>query len=281
MIHTEETISVLMSVYKKERPEFLNEALNSVWTAQSVKPNQIVLVEDGVLTDGLYSVILDWKSKLGEVLTLVTNTTNLGLTKSLNIGVTYVTSSLIARMDSDDRSASDRFKKQRDFLSSHPDIDIVGGTLQEFDDNNPCLNLRHYPQSHKDVVAMIHKACPLAHPTVMMRTNIFRDGNLHYDERYRTSQDIALWYDAIFAGHRIANIPDVTVYFRRSGDVYKRRSKAKAWNEFKIYCKGIKRLYGLFTLKYVYPFARLLFRLMPIIVVKWGYNSSLRKRVAE
>ena len=56
--------SVLISVYAKERSEFLDKALESVWDSQTLKPSQIVLVEDGPLTEELDMTILKWKSKL-------------------------------------------------------------------------------------------------------------------------------------------------------------------------------------------------------------------------
>lgn len=42
--------SILLSVYKSERAEYLNEALNSIYNDQVIKPTEIVLVQDGPLT---------------------------------------------------------------------------------------------------------------------------------------------------------------------------------------------------------------------------------------
>lgn len=275
------TISVLISVYKSEKAPFLDEAIHSIWTEQTMKPSQIVLVEDGLLTDELYAVIAKWKDQLGDVLTIIKNDENIGLTKSLNKGIKHVTSKYIARMDSDDRSVSDRFELQVEYLQRNGDVDIVGGFLQEFDSENPCLNVRRYPTTPDEAKRNIYKVSPLAHPSVMMRTKLFTEDSLSYNEKYRTSQDIALWFDAVCTGHKIGNIDKVLICFRRDGDVYKRRSKAKAWNEFKIYCDGINRMYGIISLKYIYPISRLIFRLMPIYVVRWGYNSKLRTKIAE
>ena len=274
------TISVLISVYQSEKADYLNRALESVWDDQTLKPNQIVLVEDGTLGEALRDVVDSWKEKLGDVLTIVKNETNLGLTKSLNRGLQKVTTDLVARMDSDDISTPQRFELQMKYMEQHPDIDVLGGSLQEFDDENSCLNVRHYPLTHEDVLKTMYKVCPVAHPTVMMRKRMF-DSGLKYNEKYRMSQDIALWYDAVIAGFHIANIEEITILFRRANDVYKRRSRVKAWNEFCIYMNGIKRLYGMFTLKYIYPIARLIFRLMPVWIVKWGYQSKLRRVVSE
>ena len=114
----------------------------------------------------------------------------------------------------------------------------------------------------------------------MMRKRMFDEG-LHYDERYRMSQDIKLWYDAILAGYKMANLPDVCLYFRQQGDVFRRRSRVKAWNEFKIYMNGIYRMHGLFTPAYRYPIARYIFRNLPPSLVKKIYESGMRKRVLE
>lgn len=274
------TLSVIISVYQTENPKYFEEALKSIWDDQTRKPEQIVLVEDGPLTEGLYNVVNTWKEKLGDALCVCQNETNLGLTKSLNIALDHVTSDLVARMDSDDRSDARRFERQEAYLESHPDVNIVGGALQEFDETHECLNIRQYPQTHEEVKKYIMKACPLAHPSVMMRMKMFRE-SLRYDERYRMSQDIQLWFDAILKGYHIGNIPEVVLYFRREGNVFKRRSRVKAKNEFKIYMNGIYRMHGLWTTAYRYPIARYIFRNLPTPVVKWIYGSRLRTKVLK
>lgn len=274
------SISVLISVYKSEKSEYLDKALKSVWDDQTLKPNEIILVEDGPLGKDLQDVIKSWKKYLNDKLILIHNETNLGLTKSLNKGVRFVNSEYIARMDSDDISDPMRFERQINYLQKHPEIDVLGGSLQEFNDENPKLNVRHYPLTPESCRKYIVKASPLAHPTVMMRKRIF-DNGITYNERYRTSQDIALWFEILSEGYKIANIPEVTIYFRRDNDVFKRRNRSKAINEFKIYMNGIKSLYGIYSIAYIYPIARLVFRMMPTSFVKWVYGSSIRKKVVE
>lgn len=277
-------ITVLLSVYKNEKPEYLSRALSSIWDDQTLKPSQIVLVEDGPIPAELESIVDGLQLRVNAsgvaTVTVVKLPVNGGLTKALNQGLKYATGDLIARMDSDDIADPKRFERQLAYLEEHPEVDIVGGSLQEFDRENECLNIRHYPLTHEEACRYIVKACPLAHPAVMMRRRIFDEG-LWYDERYRMSQDIKLWFDAIMAGYRIGNIPEVVLYFRREGDVFRRRSRAKAWNEFKIYMNGIYRMKGLLTPAYIYPIARYCFRLLPPTVVKWIYGSKLRKKVLE
>lgn len=273
-------ISVLISVYKSEKPEFLEQALCSVWDNQFLKPDEVILIKDGPLGNNLDLIISAWKNKLGNKLQIVINQENLGLTKSLNKGLKVAKFDLIARMDSDDISAPVRFRRQKEYLDAHPDIAIVGGSLQEFDSENKNLGIRHYPKTNDEVFRYIYKASPLAHPAVMMRKNIFEKG-ISYNENYRTSQDIALWFDVLKAGYKIGNIDDVIVYFRRDGDVFKRRSRSKAKNELKIYIKGIRSLYGLMTWKYIYPLVRYCFRMMPEFLIRNIYNSKARKRILQ
>lgn len=277
------TISVLMSVYGTETGKNLDRALRSVWDDQTLKPSQIVLVEDGPIPTELEEIVQSYKFKVSEgdgTFTIVKLQENVGLTKALNAGLKQVKGELIARMDSDDISEPHRFERQVKYLEEHPEVDIISGSLQEFDEKNDCLNVRHYPLTHEEAVKYIVKASPFAHPAVMMRRRIFDEG-LKYDERYRMSQDIKLWFDALQAGCRFGNIPEVVLYFRREGDVYRRRSRAKAWNEFQIYMHGIYQMKGLFTTAYLFPIARYLFRNLPPIVVKWIYGSGMRKRVLE
>lgn len=274
------TISVLMSVYHSEKAEYLNRSLQSVWDDQSLKPNQIVLIEDGPLGTELHKVIDNWKERLQDVFCIVTNEKNIGLTKSLNKGIQYITSELIARADSDDISMPTRFALQEKFLAEHPDVDILGGAMQEFNEENDCLNVRRYPSTHEQARKYIMKASPLAHPSVMMRKKIFDEG-LRYNEEYRTSQDVALWFDALNADYHIANLDDIILHFRQNSSVFKRRGRAKAWNEFKIYIKGIYRKKGLFTFYYVYPLSRLLFRLMPARLIEFIYKSNMRNKMLQ
>lgn len=269
-----------MSVYESEKPEYLDRAIKSVWTDQTLKPDQIVLIEDGPLDENLHEVISKWQRQLCKKLAVVVNAKNLGFTKSLNKGIKKVKGDLIARMDSDDISHPLRFERQVNFLAAHPDVAIVGGAIQEFNDDNECLNVRHYPLDNQKVLEYIHKASPLAHPAVMMRKAMF-DNGLSYNENYRTTQDIALWFDALCSGYKIGNVKDVVLYFRRNDEVFKRRSRKKAVNEFKIYIHGIYRLFGIFSWKYIYPIMRFGFRLLPQFVIKWIYGGKIRKSVLE
>ncbi|SFU30277.1 Glycosyl transferase family 2 [Pustulibacterium marinum] len=273
------SVAVLMSVYRKEQPKYLDLAMHSIWTDQILKPTQIILVEDGALTPELYDSLEQWKQELGDVLIIHKNKENLGLTKSLNIGLNYVTAKYVARMDSDDVSLPERFSKQVAFLEAHKDIAVVGANAQEIDEDNNYTDIRVYPETNDKILSYICKATPLQHSLVMIRRSIFDEG-ITYNEEYRMTQDLALWFDVLAAGHKIANIPEILFLFRITKDTFSRRNKSKAFHEFKIYMKGIAKLKGV-TFRYVYPISRLALRLMPQRVIKLVYDSKFRKKVLK
>ena len=275
------TLSVLISVYKSEKPCYLDSSLESVIKNQTLKPNNVIIVEDGPLTTGLYDVISKWCNNPDVPITIIKNEVNMGLTKSLNRGLEYVNTDLVARMDSDDMARPNRFELQVKFFNENPNIDILGGAIHEMDENGNDLCDRYYPLDHESVCKSICKANPIAHPTVMIRKRVF-DSGLKYNERFRTNQDLALWFDCILAGYKLANLRNVILLFRRQSSVYNRRKKKKnLWREFYIYCDGIFRLNGIFTIKYAYPIMRLCLKLLPTPIVKWAYNSRIRRSTSK
>ena len=255
------SISVLMSVYNKEKPEYLRSSLESIWDEQILKPDEIILIQDGPLSDELKSKIHSFAKKVGSAFKTIKLAENVGLTKALNIGIKECTCDFIARMDSDDISTANRFRIQYDFFHVHKEIDIIGGAIEEFDDYNRIIGIRQYPLDYESFRTQICKTSPLAHPSVMFRRKIFDEGN-KYPENYRTTQDLAFWFILLKKGYKFSNINEPILKFRRIDDLYKRRSRSKAFEEFKIYINGIKSLHGL-TYYYIFPIARLIFRLLP------------------
>lgn len=269
--------SVLLSVYYKENPFFLRQSLDSVFT-QTLPPDEVVLVEDGPLTEELDAVVKEYARK-HPVLKVVPLSESRGLGRALDEGLKHCSYDLIARMDTDDISMPERFRMQVGYMRRHPDVAVVGGSIMEFNAACGCVGVRRYPETNDDVMKHICKACPCAHPAVMMRRKVF--DKVSYDGRCRTSQDLALWFDILCAGFKINNMKDVVLKFRMDGDVFRRRRGAFAKNEFKIYCKGIRRLYGFFTWRYVWPLARYLFRLLPVGVIRRVYRGGVRRRVLQ
>lgn len=120
--------AVLMSVYKNDNPEFLKTALESIYDNQTVKPDEIVVVFDGPLKDGLYKVLDEFRAGKEDVVKYYPEKVNRGLGEALRIGSELCTCDYILRMDSDDISDQHRFEKQIAYIEAHPEgmkIDTV------------------------------------------------------------------------------------------------------------------------------------------------------------
>src|SRR3954470_6980030 len=122
--------SVLMSVYFKEKPEFIKASIDSM-LSQTLKPTEIVIVFDGKLTDELYSLLDEYKNAEPQLFKYVQLEKNMGLGKALEIGITKCSYDLIARMDSDDICHPERFEKQINFMENNPDVKVLGSWIAE------------------------------------------------------------------------------------------------------------------------------------------------------
>ncbi len=273
-------ISVIIATYKGEKPEYLDRALRSIWDDQKRKPDEIVLVEDGPLTMGLCNVVDAWKEILESRLVVIEKPVNQGLAAALNDAIEVAHGDLIARMDSDDISLPDRFMLQEQYMDEHPEVDILGGSIREFNDEGTLSAVQRYPATMQEVLRTMYKASPLAHPTVMYRSSFFKAG-YRYSSKYHICEDVTMWYDAAAGGRVINSLQDVLLEFRRNPSVMQRRSREKAWSEFLAYNDGISRLYGRFSYKYIYSFMRMCFRLMPASLVSLIYDSKLRRIFAR
>lgn len=268
-------ISVLMSVYNKENPIFFDIALKSIWDDQTVKPSEIILVQDGCVSRELKDVIINWQEKLGKALKLIKNKNNIGLTKSLNKGIMECKGDFIARMDSDDISIPNRFELQIDYFRKNPKIDVLGGSMNEFNEKTTSINIRTYPKSNDKVLKKISISSPICHPSVMFRRRVFDQGN-RYDERYKTSQDIDFWFKLLKKGYSFSNLEEVIINFRIKNNFAQRRSLNKAVDEFKIYFNGTISLFG-YSYKLIFPVFRLLTRLLPSCFINILYRSKARQ----
>ena len=231
--------SVLMSIYHKEKPEYFDRAMQSIWDEQTIKPNEIVLVQDGKLTDDLYKVIEEWKIILDDILKIVPLEQNVGLGNALNIGLKECSSDLVARMDTDDICMPDRFEKQIRFFEDN-DVDIVGSYCIEVDEDENRGSLRKMPLTHQDIYNNLF-ACPLIHPTVMFKKSIIEkvDG---YDKALTRRQDYDLWFRCAKAGVKFANIDEPLLLYRFTNDTHKKQNLNLMLSQAKIGFMGVRLL---------------------------------------
>ena len=220
-------ISVLIAVYEKDNDLFLDKAFKSIWDGQIRRPDQIVLVKDGLVTDELEDVIGKWQVRLKSTLVVVPLLRNVGLALALNEGLNFCDYEFVARMDSDDISTENRFSRQEAFLEKNKTVDVVGTYVEEIDEFGSVIKEEaKLPLNHDELLDVFKKRNPLFHPTVMFRKSFFdKAGN--YCNELLLAEDLYLWYKGFLTGCRFANIPLVGLRFRRSEQFYTRRKSLK------------------------------------------------------
>ncbi len=217
--------SVLISIYYKEKAEYLNKCFESIWDKQTIKPNEIILVEDGKLTEELYFCITNLKKKLGSILKVISLRNNSGLGKALQIGLYNCNFNIIARMDTDDISYPRRFEKQLEVFKKN-NIDICSGWVAEFKDNQEnIISYRKLPEFHEKIVKYAKLRSPINHPAVMFKKDsVLKAGG------YREMlwfEDYYLWCRMINQGAKFHNIQEPLVKMRIGNGLISRRSGIK------------------------------------------------------
>ena len=214
--------SVLMSVYFKERPEFLKTSIESMMN-QTILTDDFVLMCDGPLTPELDAVINEMQTKYGNVLHVIRFKTNGGLGHALQVGVRSCKNELIARMDSDDISRPHRCEKELKILMTHPEISIVGSVIEEFSTTPDVIDAKRVvPETNESIVAFSKKRNPFNHPSVMYRKrDVLKAGNY---TTVRYMQDYYLWIDMLIAGMKGYNIQEPLVLMRADSNLFRRRS---------------------------------------------------------
>lgn len=238
-----EKISVCTSVYKNDKPEFVRVALDSMLVNQSVKPDEIILVQDGPVPEGLSLLLSEYEGKYPEVMHVIRLEKNGGLGNALRLGVESAKYDIIARMDSDDICLPDRFEKQLAYLNAHPDCDIVGGQITEFIDSpENVAGKRAVPCSNKEIYDYMKVRCAFNHPTVMFKKESVLNAGNYID--WFWNEDYYMWIRMMEQGCVFANLSDVLVNMRSGLDQYGRRGgmkyfKSEAKLQYYMYSKGI------------------------------------------
>lgn len=226
------SIAVLLTVYKKDNPDYFNTSINSI-LQQTFQDFVIYIGVDGPV-DGELDRVLKACDK-NQKIRVFRFPKNRGLACVLNDLIVEAMKNgcdYCARMDADDISQSDRFEKQIAFLKMHPQVDVVGGAIEEIDDNSVKNGkMVVYPLTHDDCRKFFRYRDPLAHPATFFRKSYFDkvakyNGkvNTWYRPEYRKNQDTMLWFDGFMSGCIFANLPDTVLNFRVAKDFYGRRN---------------------------------------------------------
>ncbi|WGL98422.1 glycosyltransferase [Arsenophonus sp. aPb] len=214
--------SVLLSIYKNEKPQFLFDSLNSIIELQILKPNEIILVKDGLLSKELDEVILFWENKYPNIIRVINLDVNMGLGKALNEGLKYCSNSWVFRMDTDDISVPDRFLKQLIFIKDNPDIVLLGSGIEEVNRSlTVSFGYKSVPITLIEIKNYLKKRNPFNHVTVAFNINAIRSVGGYQHHLYM--EDYNLWLRVIAAGYKVANIDEPLVKVRTGDSMVSRR----------------------------------------------------------
>lgn len=220
-----EKYSVLMSLYYKENPMYLCAALDSMIN-QTVKPDEIVMVYDGSLTEELYQTMERYVRQNPNLFTIVNNEKNLGLGLSLRKGLVTCKNELIARMDTDDVAVIDRCEKQLKAFDSNPTLDIIGGNIAEFISSiDEIISYRTVPSNDMLIKDYMKARCGFNHMTVMFKKKSVIDSGNYQD--WFWNEDYYLWIRMMENNCIFANIDSVLCYVRVGKEMYSRRGGIK------------------------------------------------------
>jgi glycosyltransferase involved in cell wall biosynthesis len=269
------SFSVLMSIYSKENARYFDRAMTSIWDEQTVKPSEIILVEDGKLTDELYSSISQWKEKIGSTFRIVPLEKNVGLGDALNIGLQKCSYELVARMDTDDICVNNRFEKQLKIFKNS-DIDICSSWVSEFDKNeNEIISYRKLPEQHLDIIKYAKHRCPINHPAVMYKKQAVKDAGGYVE--MILLEDYYLWGRMILNDAKFYNIEEPLVNMRAGyGQLERRRGMKYFLSEYSLH----KTFLSIGLINYLEftqnIIIRLFTRMLPKSILKYIYNIIRR-----
>lgn len=269
--------SVLMSVYIKDDPGFLKLALESIYEGQTRKPDEIVVVFDGPLTPEQHAVLEQFRVGKEQVVRYYPQEVNRGLGEALKIGSAYCTGDYIFRMDSDDISHERRFEKQIAYMEAHPEIDVLGSDIAEFDKvPEDSQRVRSCPETHADIIRMSRHRNPMNHMSVCIKRSA-----LEAVGGYQTLlllEDYYLWLRMIAAGYQLANLQESLIYARTGNGFYARRGSKKqirGWKrlqEFMLEHRMIGRVTAAVNMLYIVGFVY-----CPGWARKFAYDKLLRR----
>ena len=218
--------TVLMSVYYKEKPDYLSLSIESMLN-QTIKPDEFIIIKDGPLTPELDEVIDTFVKMHPDLFNIITNEVNLGLGPALAKGIEASKNELIARMDSDDYVVDTRCERQLEKFQEDPKLGIVGSYEAEFvDDVENVISIHRVPTENSEIEQFMHRRCSILHPTVMYKKSaVLKSGNYQSVLLY---EDYDLFARMVLEHHiKSYNIPEPLYYIRTSEDFFKRRGGMK------------------------------------------------------
>jgi glycosyltransferase involved in cell wall biosynthesis len=267
--------SLLLSVYYKENPEFLAGCFKSI-VAQTLLPNEVVIVKDGPLTEALEGTLAECMKQIKIPIKIIELKSNEGLGISLQEGLNACSYEYVARMDTDDVCHPERFEKQVEVFNSERNVDVVGTLISEFNEVIGDLNVvRKVPSLNHEIYAYAKFRNPMNHMTVMFKkSSVLQAGGY---QRFQNMEDYYLWFRMMLKKYIFYNLQESLVYARVGYNMHSRRSGRAYFLTERIFFKMLKSHRFISTPEYLYVMSiRSIIRIIPHSMIKSIYNLLLR-----
>lgn len=194
-------VSVVLAV--RDGAPWVGDAVRSI-LGQTLTELELVVVDDGSTDDTPQTL-----ARFADARLRVARRTQLGLTRSLNEGVSLARAPLIARLDADDVAAPERLARQLAFLDAHPEIGLLGTGAIEIDATGREVGRVVPPAADADIRRALIRRNIFVHSSVVMRRQALASAG-GYDATFPVAQDYDLWL-RLARVTRLANLPDPLV----------------------------------------------------------------------
>lgn len=231
----EPKVSVIMPIYNAEK--YVKETIDGILN-QTFEDFELLLINDHP-TDKTMEIVKDIKDSR---IRIIENERNRGIAYSRNRGLEEARGQYIALMDDDDLTDRERLKLEVDFLDSHLDIGVIGGSSVNIDESNRQQSEPAFILTNPDYIrAQMMFFCPMANSSTMFRKNIIEAYGIRYQENCLGMEDYRFWIE-MSLHTKITNFQKTFLYWRSSvtGETSRiienrREERKKLFAEFQIY----------------------------------------------
>ena len=250
-------LAIIMSVYKKDRLNWLKECIKSIELKKNLNYCLLIYI-DGSISNKINNYLKKIFSENKNIY-LYKNKNNKGLYFALNHLIKslrkFKYSGYVARLDADDVVIKDRFKKQINFLRKNKSIDVLGSNALLIDESSKIIGKISKPQKHKYLLQRMPYSSPFIHPTVMFNKGIVLNKNVKYKNTVARYEDFILWTELMRKKYKFHNLNQYLIKYRLTQLTASRRVNFnKILNEFKYKLRFLK-----YDKKFTIPFFKFIF----------------------
>lgn len=269
--------SVLMSVYYKEKPEYLRQSIQSMLD-QTIPTNDFVIVCDGGLTKALDEVLISFTEEFPGLFQIIKLEKNQGLGIALNIGMKHCKNEIVTRMDSDDISLPNRCERQLSRFENDSSLDIVSGTVAEFDRTPEFITAKKIlPENNNEIYQYAKIRCPFNHPAVMYKKVAVQNAGGY--QNFPLFEDYYLWIRMLQQNIKAYNIQETLLLMRAGDSMYRRRGGLKYFKKVRAFRKYmLKNRYISWRSYYITIMGQAIMCWMPTSLRTILYRKFLRRK---